>query len=83
MGFLIFLIVGGFVGYIASLITRGNGLGILGNIIVGWIGAGIANFLFDGNIRLGDPTLGGFLSAIVGAVILLFVVSLITRNKNA
>lgn len=84
MGFLVFLIVGGLAGWLASLIVKGHGLGVVGNVLVGWIGAGLANFLFASNVALSDPTLGGFLLSVVGAVILLFVVNLLTgayRNR--
>lgn len=82
MGFLVFLIVGGLAGYLASLIVKGHGLGVLGNIIVGWIGAGLANFLFVDNIHLSNPSFAGFVWSVVGAVILLFVVSLFTRSDR-
>lgn len=82
MGFLIFLIVGGLAGWIASMIvSRDSSLGLIGNIIVGWIGAGIANFFFGSGVALSDPTLGGFIAAIVGAVILLVIVNLFTRKS--
>lgn len=80
MGILVFLIVGGLAGWVASLIVKGHGLGILGNIVVGWIGAGLANFLFAQNVALSEPTVGGFLLSVLGAVILLFVVNLITGH---
>lgn len=81
MGFLIFLIVGGLAGWLASKIVQSTSLGVIGNIIVGWIGAGIANFLFGSDIALSDPTLGTFALAVVGSIILLFVVNLFTRKR--
>lgn len=81
MGIIIALIVGGLAGYIASLIVRNNGMGVIGNIIVGFLGAVIAN-LFGGNSQLSSPTWIGFLEAIIGAVVLLFIVSLFTRNRT-
>lgn len=81
MGIIIALIVGGLAGWIASMIVaRDSSLGVIGNIIVGFIGAGIANF-FGGDSHLSHPTFGGFLLAILGAVVLLAIVNLFTRKK--
>lgn len=82
MGFLIAVIVGGLAGYVASLITGRNGtMGILGNIIVGFLGAVIVNFFFGANTSLSNPTLASFLLDILGAVILLLVVGFFSRKK--
>jgi uncharacterized membrane protein YeaQ/YmgE (transglycosylase-associated protein family) len=82
MGFLVFLIVGGLAGWLASVIAgRDSSLGLIGNIVVGWIGAGIANFLFGSGVELSNPTLGDFLVAVIGAVILLVIVNLFTRKS--
>lgn len=82
MGFLIAIIIGGFAGYLASLIVGRNGsLGILGNIVVGFLGAVIVNFLFGADTSLSNPTLGSFLLDTLGAVILLVIVNLFTRKK--
>ena len=50
MGFIVWLIVGGVAGWLAGLIVRGYGFGIIGNIIVGIVGAFIAGWLLP---RLG------------------------------
>lgn len=82
MGLIIALIVGGLAGWIASMIAaRDSSLGIVGNIVVGFLGAVIANFLFGAGVALSDPTLGGFVLAILGAVILLVIVNLFTRKS--
>ena len=78
MGFLWDLIVGGLIGWVASLII-GKDVpgGIIGNIIAGFIGAMIGQSIFG---TMG-PDLAGFaiIPAILGAVILIFIVSLILR----
>jgi len=48
MGFIVWLIVGGVAGWLAGLIVRGYGFGIIGNIIVGIVGAFIAGWLLPG-----------------------------------
>ncbi|MHB8858832.1 MAG: GlsB/YeaQ/YmgE family stress response membrane protein [Thermoleophilia bacterium] len=78
MSLIAFLIVGLIAGWLAGLIMRGHGLGILGDVIVGVIGAFIGGFVFS---LLGVATggwLGWILTALVGAVILLFIVNLFT-----
>jgi uncharacterized membrane protein YeaQ/YmgE (transglycosylase-associated protein family) len=77
---LILIIVGAVAGWLAGVIVKGFGFGLVGNIVVGIIGALIATWLFP---RLGIAIGGGIVSAIIsatlGAVILLFVISLVRR----
>jgi uncharacterized membrane protein YeaQ/YmgE (transglycosylase-associated protein family) len=81
MGIIIWLIVGGIVGWLASLIMRRDAQqGILLNIVVGIIGALLAGWIFGGGINE-DITIRTFLFSIIGAVILLAIVNLFTRGK--
>ena len=77
---LILLIVGAIAGWLAGVIVRGFGFGLIGNIIVGIVGAVIAGWLLP---RLGIAIGGGFVAAVInaliGAVILLFIIGLIRR----
>ena len=77
---LIWLIVGAIAGWLAGLIVKGIGFGLIGNIVVGIVGAFIAGWLLP---RLGIAIGGGFISAIInatiGAVILLVIIGLIRR----
>lgn len=76
---IIFLIVGAIAGWLAGLIMRGSGFGIVGNIIIGIIGAVIGGFLFGLlGIRAGG-FFGSLVAAVIGAVILLFIIKLIKR----
>ena len=81
MGIIIWLIVGGVCGWLASLIMRTDAQqGIILNIVVGIVGAVIAGLLLGkGNIN-GAITLETFLWSLVGAIILLAVVNLIRRG---
>lgn len=82
MGIIIALIVGGLAGWLASIVAgRDGSLGIIGNIVVGFVGAVIANLLFGDSVSLSNPSLGGFLLAVLGAIILLIIVNLFTRKK--
>ena len=77
---LIWLIVGAIAGWLAGLIVKGIGFGLIGNIVVGIVGAFVAGWLLP---RLGIAIGGGFISAIInatiGAVILLVIIGLIRR----
>jgi uncharacterized membrane protein YeaQ/YmgE (transglycosylase-associated protein family) len=68
------IVIGGLAGWMAALIVEGYGFGLLGNIIVGIIGAGIAGLvtpLVGMNI---ETKLGNIFAATLGAVLLLLVV---------
>ena len=74
------LIIGAIAGWLAGLIVRGAGFGLIGNIVVDIIGALVAGWLLPKlNIHLATGTLGEILDATVGAVIVLVILSLIRR----
>ncbi len=75
---IILLIVGAIAGWLAGVIVKGYGFGLIGNIVVGVIGAYIGAWLFTGWIPL-DAPLGMIVQAVIGAIILLFVIGLIRR----
>lgn len=83
MGIIIWLIIGGIVGWLASLIMRTDAQqGILMNIVVGVLGAVIANLLFNRQSINGDALdVTSFLWSLVGAVILLGIFNLIRRGR--
>lgn len=77
---LIFLIIGAVAGWLAGIIVKGYGFGLLGNIVVGIVGAFIAGFLFPRlGISLGAGWVGAIFAATIGAVILLVLISLVRR----
>lgn len=77
---IIWLVVGGLAGWLASLIVRGGGSGIIVNIAVGIVGAVIANLLFGAGINQAI-TINTFLYSVLGAVILLAILNLINRGR--
>ena len=84
MGFIIWIVIGGIVGWLASLVMRTDGQqGILLNIVVGIVGAFIASLIFSkGNINNGNPLdITNILVSLVGAIILLGIVNLIRRGS--
>jgi uncharacterized membrane protein YeaQ/YmgE (transglycosylase-associated protein family) len=77
---LIFLLVGLIAGWLASQLVRGGGFGLVGDLIVGVIGAFIAGYLFPRlGISLGSGILGAIIAATIGAVILLFILRAVKR----
>lgn len=81
MGIIIWLIVGGIVGWLASIIMKRDGQqGIILNVVVGIIGAFIAGWIFGGGINQAI-TVMTFLYSLLGAVVLLLIVNLFTRGK--
>lgn len=81
MGIIIWLIVGGVVGWLASLVMRTDAQqGIILNIVVGIVGAAIAGLILGrGSINEGI-TVESFLYSLLGAIILLAVVNLVRRG---
>ena len=86
MNIIIMLIVGGLIGWIASMIMRTNAQqGVILNIVVGIVGALLAGLLLaplfgTGSITQGDFSLSGLLISLVGAIILLAIVNLFRRG---
>ena len=80
---IIWLIVGGIVGWLASLIMRTDAQqGILLNIVVGIVGAFLAGLIFNsGNVNSDPLDLSNFLWSLLGAIILLAIVNLVRRGS--
>ena len=75
---IIMLAIGAVAGWLAGQIIKGGGYGLVGNIVIGILGAVVAGFLFPGFLPLGG-LVGQIVSATLGAVILLFVVGIVKR----
>jgi uncharacterized membrane protein YeaQ/YmgE (transglycosylase-associated protein family) len=77
---LVWLIVGGVAGWLAGIVVKGGGFGLVGDIIVGIIGAVVAGFLFPRlGISLGGGMVGAIIAAAIGAIIILVIVKLLKR----
>ena len=78
---LVILIVGLFAGWLAGLIVRGSGLGLVGDMAVGIVGAFIGSWLLPQlGIALGAGIVSAIVNATIGAVILLLVIGLFQRG---
>ena len=76
---IVFLAIGTLVGWIAGLLVKGKGAGLLGNIIVGIVGQLLGGYIFG---LLGITTgglLGAIIMAVIGAVVLLYLIRLLKK----
>ena len=79
-GWIVVLIVGAVAGWLAGTLMKGRGFGVLGNLVVGIIGALLGSYLFTAlGVSLGGGLLGSLITAVIGAMVLLFVVGLIKK----
>ena len=81
---LIFIIVGIVAGWLAGVIVRGYGLGLVGNLVVGVVGALLAGWLLPrigGAFTVGNALVTEIVYATIGAVVLLLLVGLVRRAR--
>lgn len=78
-GLVVFLAIGAIAGWLGSTLMKGGGFGLLGNIVVGILGAIVGGFLFGILGISAGGFIGSVVTATVGAVVLLFVVSIIKK----
>jgi uncharacterized membrane protein YeaQ/YmgE (transglycosylase-associated protein family) len=76
MSIVVWVVIGGIAGLLASLLIRGTGLGLLGDIVIGIIGAVLAGFVAN---QQGHPGVTGFnlysfVVAFLGAAVLLLII---------
>ena len=77
---LIILVIGAVAGWLAGQIVRGMGFGLIGNIVVGIVGAFIAGWLLPRiGIAIGGGMIASIINATIGAVVLLVILGLIRR----
>jgi uncharacterized membrane protein YeaQ/YmgE (transglycosylase-associated protein family) len=74
------LVIGGLAGWLAGLIVKGYGFGLIGNIVIGIVGALVAGWIFPMlGLGFGGGLFSSVIHATVGAVIVLFLVRLVKR----
>lgn len=81
-GILIVLLIGAIAGWLAGVIVRGGGFGLIGNIIIGILGAFVSTYLLPKiGIVIGNDgsIIGQILYAMVGAIVVLLLISLVRR----
>jgi uncharacterized membrane protein YeaQ/YmgE (transglycosylase-associated protein family) len=77
---LITLAIGAVAGWLAGIVVKGGGFGLIGDIIIGIIGAVVGGFVFSKfGVSIGAGIVNDIITATIGAVILLFVIGLIRK----
>jgi len=80
MQFVWFALVGLVAGWLAGQLMKGGGFGVVGDIVVGVLGALLGGFLFSSlGLSSGGGLLGAIIVATIGAVVLIFILRLIKR----
>ena len=81
---LIWLLIGAVSGWLAGVVVKGGGFGILGNIVIGILGAFVGGWLFP---KLGISIGGGIIDTVAfatgGSIVLLLIVSLFSGRRVA
>ena len=84
MEFVWFILVGLVAGWLAGVVMKGGGFGIIGDIIVGILGSLLGGFLFRSlGISAGGGLVGAIIVATIGAIVLIFILRLIKREPRA
>jgi uncharacterized membrane protein YeaQ/YmgE (transglycosylase-associated protein family) len=80
-GIIAWIIIGAIAGWLAGVLVKGGGFGLIVDIIVGIVGAFIGGWLAGVlHISLGGGWIGSIITAVIGAVILLFLIRLVRRG---
>jgi uncharacterized membrane protein YeaQ/YmgE (transglycosylase-associated protein family) len=80
MQFVWFALIGLVAGWLAGQLMKGGGFGVIGDIVVGILGALLGGFLFSSlGLSSGGGLLGAILVATIGAIALIFIVRLVKR----
>lgn len=80
MNLILFLIIGGVAGWLAGLIMKGRGFGVLANIGIGIVGSLIGGFVFRLLGLAATGAIGELVTATAGAILLLFIVRAIKKG---
>ena len=82
MEILVTLIIGAAAGWLGSMVYKGSGLGLLGNIVVGIIGSFVGYWALGKlGVNLGTGWVGAILTGAVGAIIILILINLIFPRR--
>ena len=80
MSFIYFIIIGGVAGWLAGKIMKGGGFGLVMNIVLGIIGSMVGGWVFSFfGISADGGMIGSLVTALVGAVLILYVARLIKK----
>jgi uncharacterized membrane protein YeaQ/YmgE (transglycosylase-associated protein family) len=78
--FIVMLIVGAIAGWLAGVIMKGGGYGLIGDIVIGILGAVVGGWILRAlGITLGGGFIGAVIVALIGAIILILIVRVVKR----
>ncbi len=85
MGLIAWIVVGLIAGWLAGMVMKGSGFGIIGDLILGIIGALLGGFLASAVLNIPNPLTGinptTILTAVVGAIIVVAIMRLLPRRR--
>ncbi len=85
MGLVAWIVVGLIAGWLAGMVMKGSGFGIIGDIVLGIIGALLGGFLASTVLNIPNPLTGinftSILTAVVGAIIVVAIIRLLPRRR--
>src|SRR4051812_13115768 len=76
------IVIGAIAGWLAGLLVKGYGFGLIGNIVIGIVGAAVAGFLASYLHLYTESTIGNIVAATIGAIILLLLVGVVRRARE-
>jgi len=76
---ILYIIFGAIVGWLAGLLFRGGGFGFWVNVLVGIVGSALGGWIFEHLGIAGGSWIGALIVGVIGAVILLWIISLIKK----
>ncbi|MBA2935999.1 GlsB/YeaQ/YmgE family stress response membrane protein [Sphingomonas sp. CGMCC 1.13654] len=80
IAFLIWIIIGAIIGWLAGLLVQGGGFGFIADALIGIFGSVLAGWLFPSlGLEIGHGLIGSVLASVVGAAIVVLVVRLLRR----
>lgn len=80
MSILLFLVIGLIAGWLAGLLVKGGGFGVIGDMVVGVLGALVGGLIFEKfGVSSGGGPVGSIIVATIGAVILIYVLRLVKK----
>jgi len=82
MGLLWFIIIGAVAGWLAGQFMKGSGFGLLGDIVIGVIGAFIGGYFWPSGLAIVGGLAGRLIVAFIGAVLLLFILRLFSGRRS-
>lgn len=78
--FVMFLVIGLIAGWLAGVLVKGGGFGVVGDMVVGVLGALLGGFIFEKmGVSAGGGPVGGFIVATIGAIILIYILRIVKK----